>query len=208
MLANRRIQDAGDRPATHRRQAWVDWAAVRMAVTRTISQMGAAESNRGPESEWMRLPAPQLRIVSDDVWHAAHERIAGIRARLAHVTGRAVDGKTGPHRRGNESAYLLSGFARCASCGGGIGAVSRQHGGRRVYLYECTAYHKRGTSVCGNGLAQRIEIVDESVLRTLGGDVLRPKVVDAVLDGVLEAVQPDTMQPGLTSLRRELAESN
>jgi hypothetical protein len=54
------------------------------------------------------------------------------------------------------------------------------------------AHHKRGTSVCGNGLAMRIERIDDAVLGTLGGDVLRPEVVMAILDGVVDAMSPTT----------------
>ena len=64
--------------------------------------------------------------------------------------------------------------------------TSRSHGRERAFFYACTAYHKRGTAVCGNSLTMRIERIDQAVLRTLGGDVLRPSVVMAILDGVLE----------------------
>jgi hypothetical protein len=38
----------------------------------------------------------------------------------------------------------------------------------------------------------RIERIDQAVLGTLGGDVLRPSVVMAILDGVLETMSPRT----------------
>jgi hypothetical protein len=36
-----------------------------------------------PESEWMRHEAPELRIVTDEVWRQAHERLE--RARTVYV---------------------------------------------------------------------------------------------------------------------------
>jgi len=48
--------------------------------------------------------------------------------------------------------------------------------------------------------------VDEAVLSTLGGDVLRPAVVMAILDGVFEAMNPTICAHDVDVLRSELAE--
>jgi hypothetical protein len=135
----------------------------------------------------------------------AHGRLTDIRTRLETITGRRVGEASGPRRRGNESSYLLSGFARCAVCGGGLGVTSRSHGRERAFFYACTAHHKRGSVVCGNGLVLAMGRVDDAVLTTLGGDVLRPQVVLAVLDGVLEAMSPRTRARDVDDLRSELA---
>jgi Recombinase zinc beta ribbon domain len=97
----------------------------------------------------------------------------------------------------------MSGFARCAVCGGGLLVMSRSHGRERAFFYGCLAYHKRGTSVCGNGLQMRIERIDDAVLKTLGGDVLRPAVVVAVVDGVLAELAPTSIVRELDRLRAE-----
>ena len=91
------------------------------------------------------MEAPDLRIVSEEAWQAAHGRLSRIRERLAKVSG----GRLGARARDIDSPYLLSGHARCAVCGGALGVTSRQHGGQRAFFYACTAYHKRGTTVCG-----------------------------------------------------------
>jgi hypothetical protein len=66
------------------------------------------------------------------------------------------------------------------------------------------SHHKRGTAVCGNGLTLSIARVDEAVLGTLANDVLRPGVVLAVIDGVLEAMRPQARAAEVVSLRTEL----
>ena len=144
-----------------------------------------------------------LRIVPEELWLAAGARLAGIRASLEQVTGHTAGGTRAPRRSGNDSAYLLSGFARCAVCGGGLGVTSSQRKGRRLFTYACTAYHKRGTTVCGNGLALPIERIDDDVLQALAGDVLRPAVVMAVIDGVLEEMNPQAQAGELARLRAE-----
>jgi hypothetical protein len=61
-------------------------------------------------SEWMRFDRPDLRIVSDEPWEAAHARLR--RARTAMTT---AIGNRAMVRRDYESKYLLTGFARCTS---------------------------------------------------------------------------------------------
>jgi hypothetical protein len=144
---------------------------------------------------------PALRIVSDEQWVAAHTRLEGIRVQVIQASG----GRIGVRRRDVESHYLLSGFARCAVCGGGLGVMSGSHRSARGHVYGCLAYLKRGTSVCGNALRLPLDRVDDAVLRTLAGDVLRPPVVMAVIEGVLEELTPSSrvkeLHQSLASLR-------
>jgi hypothetical protein len=103
---------------------------------------------------------------------------------------RASGGRLCMRCRDVESRYLLPGFARCAVCGGGLGVMSGSHRSDRHHVYGCLSYCKRGTAVCGNGLRLPLASVDDAVLRTIGGDVLRPAVLMAIIDGVLEALEP------------------
>ena len=63
-----------------------------------------------------------------------------------------------------------------------------------MFFYACTAYHKRSTAVCGNGLILPIERVDQAVLGALAGEVLREEVVQAVIDGVPVELTPQALQ--------------
>jgi hypothetical protein len=49
-----------------------------------------------------------------------------------------------------------------------------------------------------------MERVDQAVLQSLGGDVLRPAVIMAVVDGVLEALAADRPASRLDAHKREL----
>lgn len=139
-------------------------------------------------------PAPELRIVSDDLWTAAHARMADRRAKF--------DQGNRPDRA---SRYLLSGFAKCTICGGGFASHSRQHGKHRVPFYACTTHWKRGGVVCANGLIGRVELIDAEVLATLQDDVLRPSVIDEALSLALEELQPTTLRRQRDRLEAELA---
>jgi Recombinase len=98
-----------------------------------IVKGGTKKQRKRDESEWLTLPAPDLRIISDDLWHRVKERLqrrGAIYARTA--SGRLV---SRPRHR-DESAYLLTGFARCGVCGGTIGTDLRAHGsaGSRAHI--------------------------------------------------------------------------
>jgi Recombinase zinc beta ribbon domain len=130
------------------------------------------------------------------------KRISGIRAHLLAVN----QGRIVVRRRDVESPYLLPGFARCAVCGGGLGVLSGSHSSARRHLYGCLAFAKRGTSICGNGLRLPIDRVDDAVLKALGGEVLRPAVVMAVLDGVFAELSPTSLTRDRDQQRALLAD--
>jgi DNA invertase Pin-like site-specific DNA recombinase len=169
--------------------------------TRKRDRWGQHHASARPESEWLRQHVPALQIVTEASWRAARERLDGIRAHLMKVSGGALGNR---HHRDVESKYLLPGFARCTVCGGSLGVFSRSHGRKRAFFYGCRAYHKCGTTVCGNGLQLPIDRVDDAVLRTLGGDVLRPAVVMAIIDGVLKELEPQAARRNLGRARAEL----
>jgi site-specific DNA recombinase len=73
-------------------------------------EWGRVQVTARDPSEWVEVEDARLRIVAEDLWRAAHERLAGTRA--AYLRG------TGGHLRsrpsnGRESHYLLTGLALC-----------------------------------------------------------------------------------------------
>ena len=169
--------------------------------TKKRDAAGRTAPTARPEAEWMRFDRPDLRIVSDEVWHTAHARLGGIRSQLATARG----GQPAGRRRDIDSKYLLSGFARCARCGGTLSVVSQERGKRgRVFFYGCLAHYKRGATVCDNALVLPIDRVDNAVVSRLSRDVLHPAVVKGILDGVFEALQPATATKNVGALQKEL----
>jgi site-specific DNA recombinase len=150
-----------------------------------------------PTSDWLRLTRDDLRIVSDGAWRDAHARIDGAHAQLAKAGGGfTVRGQR--RRKDADSPYLLSGFTRCAHCGGSIGVVSQR-------AYGCTAYHKRGTTVCTNALRKPIAALDDAVRLKLTGDVLLPAAVEAMVTGILQQLAAPAQAQDLTRRRQQLA---
>ncbi len=140
-----------------------------------------------PENEWVKLDAEHLRIVSDELWDAAARRIASTRLAQGHDAGRRAGGRpigaTG-------SRYLLTGFAQCEVCGGGlvVGSQDLKRHGRRP-VYGCSYHRERGNAVCVNRLVAPIEIADRAVLAAIEGDVMRVEVVDTALEEALDTLR-------------------
>lgn len=66
-------------------------------------------------AEWIRVDVPELRIVSEDLWNAAHAVLERSRAiYLKRTQGRSW----GRPPAGTDGKYLLTGFAECPDCGG------------------------------------------------------------------------------------------
>src|SRR5262245_41033054 len=88
-----------------------------------IMRAGTKKQRRRDESEWLRFEAPELRIVSEELWQRVKARLderAGLFPRCK--TTRQLIGRP---RYQDESAYLLVGFVRCSVCGGPGGTESR-----------------------------------------------------------------------------------
>jgi site-specific DNA recombinase len=111
---------------------------------------GQRHLNPRDPSEWVRLDAPELRIVPEALWLAAHARLNA--ARRVYLAGTEGD-LWGRPPSGTVSKYLLTGIGRCGVCGGGLTVRSgKRSAGQRWHRYVCATHHYRGVAMCANGL--------------------------------------------------------
>jgi site-specific DNA recombinase len=157
---------------------------------------GQRAERRRAEAEWISQPAPHLRIVTDDVWAAAHAQIARNRTTM-HLGGRG---------RRRDSKYHPPGLARCAICGGGlhVRTKTRAHG-RYMRTYACTSHYDRGATICPNALQISMERTDEAVIRAIG-DILRPAMIETVIAGVRTEMQRAHEADPRTPIEAEIAQ--
>jgi hypothetical protein len=120
-----------------------------------------------PESEWLRRTDESLRIVSQNVWDAAHARIAGTKnSFLRNRAGQLVG-------HGDSDRHLLSGMLACGSkgpgnqvfCGSPLIASAR--GRENVKVYICAAHRDRGNTVCTNSTKVPAEALHKAVIAAL-----------------------------------------
>src|SRR5262245_920790 len=161
--------------------------------TQKVVRGGTRRQRRRPETDWLRLSAPDLRIISDDLWDQVRARMAKHGERLPRIASGRLVGR--PTALDGESPYLLTGFTRCA-CGGAIGGTTQLHGSgvasarRRVTFYGCTPHRKRGPEVCANDIVLRQDLVDPLVLGAIR-DALDPRVIERTVDLAFEQLQTD-----------------
>jgi DNA invertase Pin-like site-specific DNA recombinase len=110
-----------------------------------------------PREEWVIRPAPELRIVSDDLWEA-------VSARRARFDGTALLQQRRPKR-------LLSGLVKCGCCSGSYIVIGPEKWG-------CGSHRQRGT--CPNGRTIQTHMLERRVLDCLTNDLLSPEAVRAV----------------------------
>jgi site-specific DNA recombinase len=172
--------------------------------TQKIHRRGTKAQRRRTEAEVLRIPAPDLRIVPDDLWQAAHDRLA--RTRNAY----RLDGPSGaeprPSRLDGDSPYLLSGMLRCTACGGAIISLSRHHGRRRGFFYGCAYNSKRGPEVCPNNVHLPQAILEQAVLDAMA-EALDEHLVAAAIERAVGRLREgqETEVDRRASIEREIS---
>ncbi|WP_239016834.1 recombinase family protein [Sphingomonas ginkgonis] len=119
-----------------------------------------------PPEEWTVRPAPELQIVSDELWEA-------VSARRARFDGTRAEQQRRPKR-------LLSGLVRCASCGGRYVVIGAEKWG-------CGNRRERGD--CGNGRTIQTHLLEARVLAGLQEQLLDPDLVAEVVREYRRAAQ-------------------
>ena len=147
--------------------------------TRWERRRGTKHKIRMPESEWITVEVPSLRIVDEALWRAAHRRLAETRA----VYGRLTDGRLIGRPEGHvESPYLFTGFLRCEACGGVVSASNQPSRGVPMPYYRCATHRERGETRCAHGVRARVAVLEQAILASLERDVLSEDVLAAVVE--------------------------
>ncbi|TMI99009.1 MAG: hypothetical protein E6H01_11630, partial [Bacillati bacterium ANGP1] len=114
-----------------------------------------------PREEWVEVDAPELRIISDDLWQRAQTR-----AITASMTA-------GTESKRNVGKYLLSGFVKCAVCGGSY--IKTNHS------YRCGTHRNRGEMVCTNSRGITVERLDRAVIAALRQQLYTPEHLGTII---------------------------
>jgi site-specific DNA recombinase len=142
-----------------------------------------------PQSEWITIEQPELRIVTDQVW-------AAVRAKNERTMARYSGGaKKGLARRADTVPHIMSGFLTCGVCGANIVIVSGRGG--RYARYGCSQAWNRGT--CSNKLTIKLDDVERIFFSELQQYALSPNGIDQVLGEFVRQLE-------VTSSERDVVE--
>jgi len=131
---------------------------------------GKRVSRLNPESEWIVHEVPDLRIISDNLWHSVKAR----QQLIAETSPQACPKNTTTGAR--RPKYLLSGLLKCGACGGGFTLISKDR-------YGCANRKNRGT--CTNATTIRRDEIEDRVLAGLTDKLLSPDALNAFLEAYL-----------------------
>jgi site-specific DNA recombinase len=147
-----------------------------------------------PRSEWKVFDAPDLRIISDELWEKVQERQRSIRAALK---GNLARGRLSDF----QSRYLMSGFLRCGTCGGACAIVS---GGKAAGpRYGCIRAYRQ--YACANRVPVKPSILEQRLLEKLQAELLKPDIIEYIVSEVKRRAADDTSKTKRRdSLEREL----
>ncbi len=172
--------------------------------TQTIQRGGTKKQIKRKDTDWVRLDAPDLRMVPEDLWNqvqARHERNRQLWVRdgKGHLQAHPSVGDL-------ESRYLLSGFAECAVCGGRLVGMSRNKGTRSRTYYACVYHHNRGRTVCTNNLRISEEALDSAILHALN-EVIDEQVLEQAVEHALAQLRAGQVDlpDRRTAIQRELS---
>ena len=115
-----------------------------------------------PESEWVQYQDSDLRIVSDELWHKAQQRL---KAATTRANGAIV--------RGRPPRYLLTGLLKCESCGSSYVV-------RNGRSYCCSSQANGRDTFCDQPGYIKREIVEDKLLGGIKEQLLDPKVTKAM----------------------------
>lgn len=152
--------------------------------TKWVDRGGTKVKQDRPESEWLTIDAPHLRVVPEELWQAAHDRLS--RTRTTYL--RRNSGKLwGRPEAGLESKYLLSGLLVCGTCGGAMHATKRTSlRGAPAFYYVCWSHRVRGELICANSLSAPMARLHEAVAHAFKRDVLTPPIIEAAITRAIE----------------------
>lgn len=143
---------------------------------------GRRVQRKRPQTEWLRVEQPELRIVPEKLWLAVRERIAFINDKYGEQ-GR----KGGLMNRSASSPYIFSGLLKCGVCGANYIIVSGTGRNHKGVDYGCAAHANRGT--CPNARRIGRDELERELLAKLQRDVLSDAVIDYLLEGLEREIE-------------------
>jgi site-specific DNA recombinase len=156
-----------------------------------------------PQTEWVVRNAPELRVVSDELWEAVRRRQRAQSDTIGERVGAGISHDRA-RRRGRGPKFLFSGLLVCGECGSRY-VIINQHS------YGCAGRNAGGPSACGNRLRVRRDVVESRLLAGIKQELLAPARVALFQAEVRRLLQAEAKAATpaaparLAELRREIA---
>ena len=124
-----------------------------------------------PESEWVILDKPELRIIDQETWDIVQKKLE--KRKLTSHNYKNKEKRQ--HRVTTDPTHLLSGNLKCGVCGGNMSIVTGKNSG----YYGCL--NKR-RNTCTNKLLINRKQLEEAFMKSLKEKVLNSKSIYPMLE--------------------------
>jgi DNA invertase Pin-like site-specific DNA recombinase len=150
---------------------------ITYGVHKKTYRLGTKIRVRREASEVQVMEMPHLRIIPPEIERAMRRHVS--KKKNSSSSSSSLTGV------GKKPAHLLSGIARCATCGGPMQA--RLAKGNRIYY--CGRRNDCGPTVCANDLRRSLDEADRSVVGWISRNVLDEDVVQAIFKQVQKRIR-------------------
>jgi site-specific DNA recombinase len=120
-----------------------------------------------PQSEWIIVERPELRIVGEDLWRQVQQHLQLVK----EAFGRRGSGL----HKASSSSHLLTGLLKCDLCGANLIIVAGKGRKTKRKYYGCSQRFNRGA--CSNSLTIRQDVLERNFFAGLQRDVLTDEAV-------------------------------
>jgi DNA invertase Pin-like site-specific DNA recombinase len=144
-----------------------------------------------PESQWVVIERPELRIVLQDLWDRVQKNLKATADKFPGM-------KPGLQNRSTCVPYLFSGILKCGECGANFSILTSRGKNNKAAAYGCPHHANRG--VCSNNLYQRRDALETQLLEGLRDRLLDNSAVEDILSQVSQSIsstrlnQPDKVR--------------
>ena len=142
-----------------------------------------------PESEWIKVKHPELRIVDDLLWRRVQARLKAARDR-SHPNTLA--------KRGRPSKYLLSGLMVCGECGANYIMQDTR-------AYGCSGHTAGGKHLCSNGVRVKRDVAETALLANIKDRLLSDEIIASIEKQFRAALRDMGAQDDGPAIEAELA---
>jgi site-specific DNA recombinase len=182
-----------------KRSQYVGDVVWNRCVFKKVPGTNQRRSRPRPESEWVKRSAPELAIVSRELWDAVQSHFQSVRKNSGNRM------RLGLLSSNLTNRYLFSGLLKCGKCGSQLIIGT---GGGRKRKYVCSGFKSRG--ICSNNLYIPQEEVERVLLANFQNDLLQPESLHYAIEEFgnqlrarLESVSGDIAQWRLRKDRLE-----
>jgi site-specific DNA recombinase len=137
-----------------------------------------------PPAEWIVRDAPELRLVSNELWERARQ--------MDQVSNVPNDRPTAP-KAGRPPRYLLSGILRCEVCGSSLVI-----GGSNPLRYLCAGHKDGGQHACDNSVTVSKSLAEDLLIQPVVSELLSPAAVAAFGQELRRLEREDRERPPTT----------